>query len=231
MESASRRPAHRRGGRRLGRKRRLRPVQAICLLVIAALAAAFVLRRKPTTIQVPVPEQYPEWVEEQLLPVNDWSRPGTAMDGVNGIVVHYVGNPGTSAGQNRSYFAGLAQSHETYASSHFLVGLEGEVLLCVPLGEVAYCSSDRNHDTISIEVCHPDDTGEFTPESYAALVRLVDWLEGFYGLSPEDVIRHYDVTGKLCPRYYVEHPGAWEAFQKALAEEEAVRKSGEDAAR
>ena len=42
----------------------------------------------------------------------------------------------------------------------------------------------------------------------------------FYGLSPEDVIRHYDVTGKLCPRYYVEHPGAWEAFQKALAEED-----------
>ena len=111
MESTSRRPAHRRGGRRLGR--RLRPVQAICLFVIAALAAAFVLRRKPTTIQVPVPEQYPAWVEEQLLPVNDWSRPGTAMDGVNGIVVHYVGNPGTSAGQNRSYFAGLAQSHET----------------------------------------------------------------------------------------------------------------------
>ena len=124
-----------------------------------------------------------------------------------------------------------AERRERVRSFLPLVGLEGEVLLCVPLGEVAYCSSDRNHDTISIEVCHPDDTGEFTPESYAALVRLVDWLEGFYGLSPEDVIRHYDVTGKLCPRYYVEHPGAWEAFQKALAEEEAVRKSGEAAAR
>ena len=113
----------------------------------------------------------------------------------------------------------------------FWWGWRGSTWSAGPPSCPAYCSSDRNHDTISIEVCHPDDTGEFTPESYAALVRLVDWLEGFYGLSPEDVIRHYDVTGKLCPRYYVEHPGAWEAFQKALAEEEAVRKSGEDAAR
>ena len=26
------------------------------------------------------------------------------------------------------------------------------------------------------------------------------------------MIRHYDVTGKLCPLYYVENPEAWEAF-------------------
>ena len=207
------------------------PLGPAAALFLLALTVSLLFPVQSKGLKVPVPETLPPWIREELLPVNDWSRPGAAMEAVNGIVVHYVGNPGTSAGQNRSYFAGLAQSHETYASSHFLVGLEGEVLLCVPLGEVAYCSSDRNHDTISIEVCHPDDTGEFTPESYAALVRLVDWLEGFYGLSPEDVIRHYDVTGKLCPRYYVEHPGAWEAFQKALAEEEAVRKSGEDAAR
>lgn len=229
MSPSLRRSAPRRGGRRLRRKKV--SVRTVCLLAMALLALVFFYRRWPATIRVPVPESYPDWVEAQLLPVNDWSRPGTAMDGVNGIVVHYVGNPGTSARQNRSYFAGLAQSHETYASSHFLVGLEGEVLLCVPLGEVAYCSNDRNHDTISIEVCHPDDTGEFTPASYAALVRLVDWLEGFYDLSPEDVIRHYDVTGKICPRYYVEHPGAWEAFREALAAEETVRKAGEEAAR
>lgn len=225
MERTSRRPAHRRGGRRLGR-RRLGPIQIVCLLVMAALAVTFVLRRQPVAIRVPVPETYPEWVEEALLPVNDWSRPGTAMDAVNGIVVHYVGNPGTSAEQNRSYFAGLAQSRETYASSHFLVGLEGEVLLCVPLGEVAYCSSDRNHDTISIEVCHPDDTGEFTPESYAALTRLVQWLRGFYELEPEAVIRHYDVTGKVCPRYYVEYPEAWEGFLAALKEMDLEQAEG-----
>lgn len=35
-------------------------------------------------------------------------------------------------------------------------------------------------------------------------------------LAPADVIRHYDVTGKVCPKYYVDHPEAWEDFRSAL---------------
>ena len=35
----------------------------------------------------------------------------------------------------------------------------------------------------------------------------------------EDVIRHYDVTGKDCPKYYVEHPEAWDAFRADVAAE------------
>ena len=192
--------------------------EAVALFALALLALFLTqgMRDQP----VPAPETYPDWVRQELLPLNPWSRPGTQMEDMTGIVVHYVGNPGTSAEQNRSYFAGLAKSHETYASSHFLIGLEGEVLLCVPPGEVAYCSNDRNRDTLSIEVCHPDDTGEFTPASYHSLVQLVNFLREFYGLKPEDVIRHYDVTGKICPKYYVDHPEIWEAFQKDLAEKE-----------
>ena len=33
-------------------------------------------------------------------------------------------------------------------------------------------------------------------------------------LSCDDIIRHYDVTGKLCPKYYVQHPSAWKQFKK-----------------
>lgn len=187
------------------------PLKGAVGLFLLALLAAFLTRGRGTPA-VPPPESYPDWVREEPLPRNPWSRPGTQMEGLTGIVVHYVGNPGTTAEQNRSYFAGLAKSHETYASSHFLVGLEGEVLLCVPPGEVAYCSNSRNGDTLSIEVCHPDDTGRFTQASYDSLVRLLNWLLEYYDLAPEDVIRHYDVTGKLCPKYYVEHPEAWEGL-------------------
>ena len=63
-----------------------------------------------------------------------------------------------------------------------------------------------------IEVCHPDDTGEFTQASYDALVKLVQWLVDTYDLDRDQILRHYDVTGKECPRYYVQHPEAWEAF-------------------
>lgn len=105
-----------------------------------------------------------------------------------------------------------------YASSHFIVGLEGEVIACVPLTEVAYASNSRNDDTVSIEVCHPDETGEFSPVTYDRAVELTAWLCKEFHLDPEeDVIRHYDVTGKLCPLYYVEHPEAWDAFLQDVA--------------
>ena len=174
---------------------------------------------EPTPTPIPTPE-IPDWIEEDLLPINEWSRPGETMDAINGIAIHYVGNPGTTARQNRSYFGYLAQTHETSASSHFVVGMEGEIILCVPIGEIAYCSKDRNIDTLSIEVCHPDKTGKFNKASYDSLVKLVSWLMGFYDLDTDAILRHYDVTGKECPLYYVNHPDAWEDFKADLESSE-----------
>ncbi len=159
----------------------------------------------------------PQWIEEDYIEPNPYSRPQTELEWVNGVVVHYVGNPGTTARQNQSYFNGLAESHKTYASSHFIIGLDGEIIQCIPLDEIAYCSNDRNQDTISIECCHPDDSGEFTQATYESLVRLTKWLcESFKLDSSEDVIRHYDVTGKECPLYYVRNQEAWERFIQDL---------------
>ena len=52
-------------------------------------------------------EKSPDFAVE-LLTVNEYSRPGTELAQVNGIVVHYTANPGTTAEQNRSYFESLA---------------------------------------------------------------------------------------------------------------------------
>ena len=161
----------------------------------------------------------PDYVEQDYIPVNDWSRPGTPLEDINAVVIHYVGNPGTTAKANRNYFASLSSGEEgTYASSHFVVGLEGEVIQCVPLTEIAYASNSRNEDTVSIEVCHPDEDGAFAPESYESVVKLTAWLCETFRLDPEsDVIRHYDVTGKICPKYYVENEDAWERLKDDLA--------------
>lgn len=132
----------------------------------------------------------------ELLPVNEYSRPGLALKKVRGIVVHYTANPGTTAIQNRNYFAGLEQSHQTKASSHFVIGLDGEIVQCIPCNEIAYASNNRNSDTIAIECCIPDDTGKFNDSTYQSLIELTTWLIGRYDLGIEDVIRHYDVTGK-----------------------------------
>lgn len=152
--------------------------------------------------------------EVDLLDINEYSRPGIALTEVNGIVVHYTGNPGTTAAQNRSYFQSLAETGETKASSHFVVGLEGEIIQCVPCNEMSYASNERNCDTIAIECCISDETGKFNEKTYQSLIQLVAWLMGRYELSIDEVIRHYDVTGKECPRYYVKNPEAWEDFKE-----------------
>ena len=146
----------------------------------------------------------------QLLTPNEYSRPQTPIDEVNDIVIHYVDQPGSTAMDNRNYFESLKTGEEgRSASSHFIISTDGEIVQCVPLGEVAYASNHRNHDTISIECCHPDDTGEFTKSTYKACIDLTAWLCYAFEISPDHVIRHYDVTGKDCPIYYVRHPDKW----------------------
>lgn len=174
----------------------------------------------PLTVADGSEMKLPDWVEEQYIRINPYSRPGEAVSKVNAVVIHYIGNPGTTAQQNRDYFDELADSGETSMSSNFVVGLEGEILACVPPGEVAYASNDRNHDTISIETCHPDESGEFSEITYQSLVRLTSWLCKEYDLDPGEggVIRHYDITGKHCPKDYVENPEHWESFLEDVQE-------------
>lgn len=161
-------------------------------------------------------ENAPEF-RVDLLEVNEYSRPGNSLDEVKGIVIHYTANPGTTAQQNRDYFNGLKDSRKTQASSHFIVGISGEIIQCIPCNEIAYASNERNIDTISIECCVTEiDTGKFTDATYQSLIELTAWLMGCYELDSRDVIRHYDVTGKNCPKYFVEHETAWTKFREDL---------------
>ena len=175
------------------------------------------VEREDDLMKLPRPE-----MEVELLTENPYSRPGTQTEKIKNIVIHYTANPGTSAMQNRNYFEGLKDSKKTRASSHFIVGLEGEIVQCVPTWEVAYASNDRNNDTVSIETCHKKSDGSYTKETYESMVDLTAWLCEKFQLTEEDVIRHYDITGKNCPKYFVENENAWLEFKadvkKALEE-------------
>lgn len=153
-------------------------------------------------------------IDVQLLTVNEYSRPGTKTERINGIVIHYTANPRSTAMQNRNYFEGLKDSHITKASSHFIVGLDGEIVQCIPTWEEAYASNDRNPDTVSIETCHPNEDGKYTQATYKSMVQLTAWLCKKFDLTEKDVIRHYDITGKICPKYFVEDEAAWEKFRE-----------------
>lgn len=174
---------------------------------------------EPTTEEVIMPltsgaTAFPDLhIDEQYLTVNEYSRPGTALTKVKHIVIHYTANPGTSAQNNRNYFEGLKDSGLTSASSHFVIGLEGEIIQCIPMNEWCYASNELNSESISIEMCHPDETGAFNDATYNSCVFLVAQLCNYYHLTAKDVIRHYDITGKECPKYFVDHPDRWEKFQ------------------
>ena len=153
-----------------------------------------------------------------LLEENPYSRPGTKLKKVKNIFVHYTANQGTSAKQNRSYFANLAETGERSASAHFIIGYEGEIIQCIPLEEEAYAVKGRNNDSVSIECCYLSEDGAFTQSTYNSLVDLLSWLCGEYGLSEQDILRHYDEGGKKCPLYYVEHEDEWALLLENVAE-------------
>lgn len=158
--------------------------------------------------------EVPQYVDVQLIH-QEFARTGVKIIEINNIVIHYVGNPGTSAQNNRDYF----DKPDTNVCSHFIVGLDGEVIQCVPLDEKSNASNNRNLDTISIEVCHPDTSGKFNESTYNSLVKLTAWLCDNSGLDADDVIRHYDITGKECPKYFVDNESAWKKFLKDIERE------------
>ena len=205
--------------RKQERIRQLLTLGLLCISALIVVAAVLVLavnliRKEPVD---PKTVSVPDNVTISLLTPNPYSRPQTPLEEVKGIVVHYVANPCTTAKENRNYFEQLKnQTGEdtTSVSSHFVIGLEGEIVQCVPMYEVAYASNNRNSDTISIECCHPDESGKFYDSTYQSLVGLCAYLCSEFDLNPEDVIRHYDVTGKICPKYFVDHPEEWETFHE-----------------
>ena len=170
----------------------------------------------------PLNDEIENLVTQKYLTVHEKSRPGYKLEELKNIVIHYVANPGTSALQNWRYF-----ENKNYVSAHFIIDLDGSIIQCMPLDEVAWAigTTEGNYSTISIECCHPDQTGKFTDATYDSLVKLVSWLCMEFDLSAEQVKRHYDyprtnssgvVWHKSCPIYFVEHPEEWEKFKEAL---------------
>jgi N-acetylmuramoyl-L-alanine amidase len=207
------------GPKRMERKsRRSAPKRLLGFALLLCLGLGFVLLggyflqapkiENPRVAQL-AQVKLPSWIDEQIIPKRSDSRRGVYLEDITGIVIHYVGNPGTTAQQNRNYFANPG----TEVNSHFLVGLDGEIIQCLPLEEKSSASNERNRDTISIEVCHETEEGAFSDRSYEALLRLTAWLCEVTQLDETAVVRHYDVTGKACPLYYVEHQEAWDQFK------------------
>lgn len=199
--------------RKIKRKKKIRFLVIFILILLFILSCFFGvtiyknignLFKKELNVKT---TEVPEYVDVQLINLG-FARTGVKILEIKNIVVHYVGNPGSTAQNNRDYF----NKSTTQVASHFVIGLDGEIIQCIPIDEKSNASNNRNIDTISIEVCHPDSSGKFNYETYNSLVKLTAWLCDNSNLKSNDVIRHYDITGKECPKYFVDNEYEWNKF-------------------
>lgn len=159
-----------------------------------------------------------------MITINEYSRPGRRLDTVLGIVIHWPYAPNWGAKQVHDYFEKIRQE-KRYASAHYAVGLEGEIVEIVPEIEMAYhCGSSQrdpksgeiytdisrnifgkyasnrnfspNMCTIGIEVCHIDIQGNMTLKTVQSLIKFVADICIRHKLDAKrQVLRHYDVVG------------------------------------
>ena len=174
---------------------------------------------------------------------------GTRTEAIKYIVIHYVGAESTAEANVKYFNAGNRN-----ASADFFVGHDGEIWQYNPNIKGKYtwhCGGSiesshhplhgicTNRNSIGIELCTKQVGGKwtFSKQTVESAALLVKYLMKTYGVPVANVCRHYDVTGKACPRVpgwgAVGGSAEWDKFKASLTGSGAqlyrVRKSWDDA--
>ena len=131
---------------------------------------------------------------------------------IDRIVVHFTATL-ASARNNATYFS---RNEGQGASAHYFVDdITPEIYQSVAEGDTAWHAGDwqMNCRAIGIEVVSAGE--DFSATEVEKLGWLVRKLMAKYGIGASGVIRHYDVTGKLCPAPYVA-ASKWAALKAAI---------------
>lgn len=133
---------------------------------------------------------------------------------IDRIVVHFTATL-ASARNNATYFS---RNEGQGASAHYFVDdITPEIYQSVAEGDTAWHAGDwqMNCRAIGIEVVSAGE--DFSATEVEKLGWLVRKLMAKYGIGASGVIRHYDVTGKLCPAPYVA-ASKWAALKAAITD-------------
>ena len=169
-------------------------------------------------------------------PANAGNVGGTrAASGIRYIVIHYTGNDGDTAMNNAKYYAGnvVKTSAHYFVDDKEIVQSVDDLRVAWAVGGKKYPSCPqtgggtlygkcKNVNSISIELCDAKKDGVYAPstKTVAQALELTKALMKKYNIPASNVIRHFDVTGKLCPAYWSgrENAGKWESeFHGKLA--------------
>ena len=145
------------------------------------------------------------------------------------LVLHYTGNKTDKAISNAKYF----KNNNVGASAHYFVD-KTEIYQSVPDNCIAWhCGGNKypscatsgggkmynivtNKNSIGVELC--SDNGQFHKDTLDNAEELVKYLMQKYNIPATNICRHFDVTGKSCPLYWIKGTG-FEDFKKRLTKE------------
>ena len=133
------------------------------------------------------------------------------------IVIHYTANDGDTAKGNCNYFKGVNRN----ASAHYFVD-ENNIYQSVEDYDTAwhcggskyYHNKCRNNNSIGIELCsyiNKNEKFDFKDRTVKNAVWLAKTLMEKYNIPIENVVRHYDVTHKICPAPFINNT-EWNIF-------------------
>lgn len=148
------------------------------------------------------------------IPKNPKRRPGRAMK-PQYLTIHSTGNPNSTAKNERAWLTNPA--NDRTASWHIVVD-EKEAIEAIPLNEVAFHAGTTagNSTSIGLEICESGNRAN----TLANAVKVTADLLKRYGWGVGRLRRHYDWSGKICPRIMSANNWAgWEQFVRQVQKE------------
>lgn len=160
---------------------------------------------------------------------------GRGGNSIKYIVVHYTAGNGDTAMNNAQYFhnnSGLQASAHYFVDEHSVVqsvrDTDGAWHCGGPLESSHHPLHNicMNRNSLGVEMCSDVVGGKYTitQQTVDRAVDLVKYLMAKYGIDVDHVVRHYDVTGKLCPEPWVRDESQWRAFKARLTAKETPKK-------
>lgn len=137
---------------------------------------------------------------------------------IKAFVIHNTGNVNDTAVNNGQYF----KREEVGRSAHFFIDRDGYIVKSVNVCRIAWSVGIpkdgviyNNRNTISIELCDIVDK-DISEKQLEALKYLIKRIKKKCR-NCNQIIRHYDISGKECPKRYIER-SKWEKLRRGLIE-------------
>ena len=157
------------------------------------------------------------WNEVSLLPAGTRARSGRKLRAFESATIHWIGPfPRQQVETPRHWWLTGSDGMGVHASYHFIVR-DGRCLQALPLDEMAWHAGDGangpgNSSSVAVGAIPQNEAGEFSPATVETLRRLIAEL------APPRLARHFDWTGKDCPRFYTPlAPGGDERWRELSA--------------